>query len=236
MITFISIVLTTRPSSSWSHTSTTNSSLPTAKPCAYSSQPTASRMFASTTKSPPAGTSAHNTTATQSRELSRQELYINKLLARWQTSDCNPTKIPCSDKLDEILTSLQQVVNSHHSASQDTLRNCTKCRGILARARFEPSLAWRQMRLLVGVTVRNSRSSAPFPSTMWSTAQGYFYKEQQSGRSERCRSCLNTLRVEPPALRLHSNLFSSNPKNRPKMAVRRPPAVTSFLYGGLRSS
>jgi len=31
------------------------------------------------------------------------------------------------------------------------------------------------MRLLVRVTVRNSRSSALFPSTVWSTAQGYFY-------------------------------------------------------------
>jgi hypothetical protein len=38
-----------------------------------------------------------------------QELYINKLLARWHMSDCNPTKIPCSGKLDEILTLLQQV-------------------------------------------------------------------------------------------------------------------------------
>jgi hypothetical protein len=42
-----------------------------------------------------------------------QELYINKLLARWQMSECNPTKIvtkiPCSGKLDEILTCLQQV-------------------------------------------------------------------------------------------------------------------------------
>ena len=38
-----------------------------------------------------------------------QELYINKLLARWHMSDCNPTKIPCSGKLDEIMTSLQQV-------------------------------------------------------------------------------------------------------------------------------
>jgi hypothetical protein len=65
--------------------------------------------------------------------------------------------------------------SSHRSASQDTLTNCAKCRGILARARLEPSLAWRQMRLLVGVTVRNSRSSAPFSSTVWPTAQGYFY-------------------------------------------------------------
>ena len=39
----------------------------------------------------------------------------------------------------------------------------------------EPSLAQSLMRLLVAVTVRNSRSSAPFPSTGWSTAQGYFY-------------------------------------------------------------
>ena len=38
-----------------------------------------------------------------------QELYINKLLTRWHMLDCNPTKIPCSGKLDEILTSLQQV-------------------------------------------------------------------------------------------------------------------------------
>jgi hypothetical protein len=38
-----------------------------------------------------------------------QELYINKLLARWHMSDCNPTKIQCSGKLDEIMTSLQQV-------------------------------------------------------------------------------------------------------------------------------
>jgi hypothetical protein len=39
-----------------------------------------------------------------------QELYINKLPARWRMSDCNPTKIPCSGKLDEILTLLQQVL------------------------------------------------------------------------------------------------------------------------------
>jgi hypothetical protein len=58
-------------------------------------------------------------------------------------------------------------VCSHHSASKDTLRNCTKCRGILACARLKPSLAGRQMRLLVGVTVRNSQSSAPFPLTVW---------------------------------------------------------------------
>jgi hypothetical protein len=38
-----------------------------------------------------------------------QELYINKLLARWHMSDLNRTKIPCSGKLDEILTLLQQV-------------------------------------------------------------------------------------------------------------------------------
>ncbi len=38
-----------------------------------------------------------------------QELYINKLLTLWHMLDCNPTKIPCSGKLDEILTSLQQV-------------------------------------------------------------------------------------------------------------------------------
>ena len=38
-----------------------------------------------------------------------QEFYINKLLARWHMSDCNPTKIPCSGKLDEVLTPLQQV-------------------------------------------------------------------------------------------------------------------------------
>jgi len=38
-----------------------------------------------------------------------QELYINKLLTRWHMLDCNPTKIPCSGKLEEILTSLQQV-------------------------------------------------------------------------------------------------------------------------------
>jgi hypothetical protein len=68
MIAFIPIVLTTRSSSSWSHTSTTTSSLQTAKPCAYSSQSTATRAFASTTKGQPAGTSAHNKTATQTRE------------------------------------------------------------------------------------------------------------------------------------------------------------------------
>ncbi len=38
-----------------------------------------------------------------------QELYINKLLARWRMSDCNPTQIPCSGKLDEVLIPLQQV-------------------------------------------------------------------------------------------------------------------------------
>jgi hypothetical protein len=36
-----------------------------------------------------------------------QELCINKLIARWHMSDCNPTKIPCSGKLDEILKPLQ---------------------------------------------------------------------------------------------------------------------------------
>jgi sulfur relay (sulfurtransferase) complex TusBCD TusD component (DsrE family) len=40
-------------------------------------------------------------------------------------------------------------VCSHRSASQDTLRNCAKCRGILAHARLKPSLSWKQMRLLV---------------------------------------------------------------------------------------
>ena len=44
-----------------------------------------------------------------SKKVASQELYINKLLARWHMSDCNPTKIPCSGKLDEIMTSLQQV-------------------------------------------------------------------------------------------------------------------------------
>ena len=39
----------------------------------------------------------------------------------------------------------------------------------------KPSLAQSLMRLLVAVAVRNLRSSAPFPSTRWSTAQGYFY-------------------------------------------------------------
>ncbi len=38
-----------------------------------------------------------------------QEVYINKILARCHMSDCNPTKIPCSGKLDEVMTSLQQV-------------------------------------------------------------------------------------------------------------------------------
>ena len=46
------IALTTLPSSSWSHTSTTTSSLPTAKLCANSLQPTATNAFASTTKDP----------------------------------------------------------------------------------------------------------------------------------------------------------------------------------------
>jgi hypothetical protein len=41
--------------------------------------------------------------------IASHELYINKLLARWQMSDCNPTKIPCSGKLTEILTLFQQV-------------------------------------------------------------------------------------------------------------------------------
>ena len=36
-----------------------------------------------------------------------QELYINKLLARWNMTNCNPTKTPCSGKLDEVLTPLQ---------------------------------------------------------------------------------------------------------------------------------
>jgi hypothetical protein len=49
------------------------------------------------------------------------------------------------------------------------------CRGILTCARFKASLAQSLMRLLVVVAVRNLRSSAPFPSTRWSTAQGYFY-------------------------------------------------------------
>ncbi len=43
----------------------------------------------------------------------------------------------------------EMCVCSHRSASQDTLRNCTKCRGILAHTRIKPSLSWRQMRLLV---------------------------------------------------------------------------------------
>jgi len=43
-----------------------------------------------------------------------QEFYINKLLARWHMSDCNPTKIPCSGKLDEVLTPLQP--KSHPAA------------------------------------------------------------------------------------------------------------------------
>jgi hypothetical protein len=34
---------------------------------------------------------------------------LQRLLARWHMSDCNPTKIPCSGKLNEILTQLQQV-------------------------------------------------------------------------------------------------------------------------------
>ena len=38
-----------------------------------------------------------------------QELYINKLLARWHMTDCNPTKTPCSGKLDEVLIPLQNV-------------------------------------------------------------------------------------------------------------------------------
>ena len=66
-------------------------------------------------------------------------------------------------------------VCSQHSASQDTLRDCTKCRGIQACARFKDSLTQSLMRLLVAVAVRNLRSSAPFPSTRWSTVQGYFY-------------------------------------------------------------
>ena len=36
-----------------------------------------------------------------------QEQYIKKLLARWHMTDCNPTKTPCSGKLDEVLTPLQ---------------------------------------------------------------------------------------------------------------------------------
>ena len=32
---------------------------------------------------------------------------LQLLLARWHMSDCNPTKIPCSGKLNEILTQLQ---------------------------------------------------------------------------------------------------------------------------------
>ena len=38
-----------------------------------------------------------------------QELYINKLLTKWKMIDCNPTKIPCSGKLDEVISLLQQV-------------------------------------------------------------------------------------------------------------------------------
>ena len=36
-----------------------------------------------------------------------QVLYINKILARWHMSDCNPTKIHCFIKLDEVLTPLR---------------------------------------------------------------------------------------------------------------------------------
>jgi hypothetical protein len=68
MIAFIPIALTTLPSSSWSHTSMTTSSSPTAKRCANSLQPTATNVFASTTKGPLAGISAHNMTAIQPQE------------------------------------------------------------------------------------------------------------------------------------------------------------------------
>jgi hypothetical protein len=53
-----------------------------------------------------------------------QELYINKLLARWQMSECNATKIPCSGKLDEILTSLQQVFRYLQSRKKIPLKWC----------------------------------------------------------------------------------------------------------------
>ena len=38
-----------------------------------------------------------------------QELYINKLLERYNMTNCNPTKTPCSGKLDEVLTPLQNI-------------------------------------------------------------------------------------------------------------------------------
>ena len=37
------------------------------------------------------------------------EWYERMLLARWHMTDCNPTKTPCSGKLDEVLIPLQNV-------------------------------------------------------------------------------------------------------------------------------
>jgi hypothetical protein len=96
-------------------------------------------------------------------------------------------------------------VCSHRSASQDTLRNCAKCRGILARARLEASLAWRQMRLSIDRVADGTR----------------VFLLRTAIRQNRTLSHRLSPEETPRAHRPHSHPSSSNPKNRPKVAVRR---------------
>ncbi len=70
-----------------------------------------------------------------------QKLYINMRLARWHMSDCDPTKISCSGKLDEVLTPLQQV-----PATPDPtlLRDCKELIGrlLFLQTGTIPEISW----------------------------------------------------------------------------------------------
>jgi hypothetical protein len=70
----------------------------------------------------------------------------------------------------------------------------------------EPSLAQSLMRLLVAVAVRNLRSSTPFPSTRWSTAQGYFYCDPNGSHS--------TYQQEQPPLVSETIVTGENRRNK----------------------
>ena len=136
---------------------------------------------------------------------------------------------------------LKMIVCSHHSASQDTLRNCTKCRGLLimralrALSRTESEEASSRSycaQLTIYRPLSADRMVDGARVFLLRTTMRGDYSKVQKGRTDHC-TAVSALTSEPPAHAPHSNLASSNPKNRPEDTVR---WLSVAQYKGLRSS
>jgi hypothetical protein len=136
-----------------------------------------------------------------------------------------------------------EYVCSHRSASQDTLRNCTKCRGILAHTRLQAlsrveTNEASSRELIYCAQLATHDLAPPFRRPCGRQHKGISIKNNNQGEQSVVAAVSTRSVSSHPRLRSHSHLVSSNPKELPKMGVGRPPAVAVrrppiVLYDGL---